>query len=320
MISGGSKGLGKSVAILLARQGANLTLLSRTASDLEKTCAEIREFHLHPNPQVSSKQVIQWVTVDVRDALKVSAGIEDAVMKMKDATKGEVGCPESVFTCAGTSLPALFLQQPSDEFKWLMEVNYLGTVHVVQACTKLMIAHNKLADKKIAGRVVMVGSVLGLFGLIGYGAYVPTKFALRGLAEVLMQELKPHNISVHLMFPGTILSPGYEEEQKRKPQITKDIEGADEGQTCEQIAKKLLIGVERGDGFITSDIIGELARCYASGMGPKSSKWWGLGQVVDVVAGAAGAIVFPVWKWIVDRDIQKDFDENSDRYQLKQSS
>lgn len=62
------------------------------------------------------------------------------------------------------------------------------------------------------GRVVLVASVLGLFGLVGYAQYVPTKFALRGLAEVLRQEWKAYSINVHLFCPGTIHTPGYEQE------------------------------------------------------------------------------------------------------------
>ncbi len=107
------------------------------------------------------------------------------------------------------------------------------------------------------GKVIMVSSVLGLFGLIGYGSYVPTKYALRGnfddnwaliynglvgFAETLRQELLAHDIDVHLALPGTIFTPGFEEEQKRKPEITKTIEGADEGQPPEAIATSILNG------------------------------------------------------------------------------
>jgi 3-dehydrosphinganine reductase len=60
---------------------------------------------------------------------------------------------------------------------------------------------------------------------------------------VLQQELLPHDIRVHIMFPSTILSPGFEEEQKRKPAITKKIEEADTPQTPEQIAEALLKGL-----------------------------------------------------------------------------
>lgn len=60
---------------------------------------------------------------------------------------------------------------------------------------------------------------------------------------MLQQELLPYDIRVHIMFPSTILSPGFEEEQKRKPAITKKIEEADTPQTPEQVVKSLLKGI-----------------------------------------------------------------------------
>jgi 3-dehydrosphinganine reductase len=64
-----------------------------------------------------------------------------------------------------------------------------------------------------------------------------------GLAEALRQELMPYGIHTHIMFPGTILTPGYEEENKMKPAITKEIEGVDEGQTPEAVSRALLRGL-----------------------------------------------------------------------------
>jgi 3-dehydrosphinganine reductase len=246
LITGGSKGLGKALAVILADQGADITILARTPADLKQSAAEIQTHHSRED------QRIEWVAADVADA-------EAAQKAVREATKKMGRCPDFLFACAGVSLPGIFVQQPASDFRRQVEVNYLGTVHVVQETTRQMV------DAGVKGTVVMVASVLGLFGLIGYSSYVPTKFALRGLAEVLHQELKPYGINVHIMFPATILSPGFEQEQLRKPEITKLIEGADEGQTPESIAKALLLGVERGYTYITSDIIGHIARAYARG-------------------------------------------------------
>lgn len=92
------------------------------------------------------------------------------------------------------------------------------------------------------GKIVMVSSILGLFGLVGYSQYAPMKYAIRGLAESLRSELILYGISVHAYFPATILSPGLEEENKTKPKITLDVEGTDEGLTPAQCAKGLLKG------------------------------------------------------------------------------
>lgn len=54
--------------------------------------------------------------------------------------------------------------------------------------------------------------MMGLLGFAGYSAYAPTKFALRGLADCLRNELKQYGIGVHIFFPGNIDSPGFENE------------------------------------------------------------------------------------------------------------
>jgi hypothetical protein len=63
-----------------------------------------------------------------------------------------------------------------------------------------------------------------------------------GLAEALRNEMLLYGIDVHILFPGTIYSPGYEEENKTKPKITLKIEEADEGLKPEAVAQRLLEG------------------------------------------------------------------------------
>lgn len=93
------------------------------------------------------------------------------------------------------------------------------------------------------GRIVMISSTLGLMGMIGYSQYSPTKFALRGLAECLRQELIPYGIKTSIYFVSTIKSPGYEKENLTKPVITKMIEDGDiSDPSPESRAKTLLHG------------------------------------------------------------------------------
>lgn len=66
-----------------------------------------------------------------------------------------------------------------------------------------------MRDSKIQGKIVFVSSMLGLLSFTGYSTYSPTKYALRGLADTLRNELKRYNIDVHIFFPGNIDSPGF---------------------------------------------------------------------------------------------------------------
>lgn len=126
-----------------------------------------------------------------------------------------------------------------------------------------------MVKQKTPGRIILTSSLVGLFSFAGYSAYSPAKHAIRGdvccrhifrslmrvsfvlvcaliitagLADTLRNEFLLYNIKVHCYFPGTILSPGFVEEEKCKPAITKKIEGPDDGLTPEQCAKALIRG------------------------------------------------------------------------------
>lgn len=66
-----------------------------------------------------------------------------------------------------------------------------------------------MRDGEIKGKIVFVSSMLGLLSFVGYSTYSPSKFAVRGLADTLRNELKRYGIEVHVFFPGNIDSPGF---------------------------------------------------------------------------------------------------------------
>ena len=122
-----------------------------------------------------------------------------------------------------------------------------------------------------------------------------------GLAETLHSELKLYGISIHIAFPATIYTPGYEEENKTKPKITLKIEESDGGDSPEAVATAILkgekrvlgpdrnvprivliphsIGVQRGNFHITTGFLGELFRSSAAGASPRPS------YLLDIVYG-----------------------------------
>jgi 3-dehydrosphinganine reductase len=76
-----------------------------------------------------------------------------------------------------------------------------------QQATKRMIESN-IKD----GKIVFVSSILGLMSFAGWSTYSPTKYAVRGLADTLRNELQRYNINIHIFYPGTIFTPGFETE------------------------------------------------------------------------------------------------------------
>lgn len=154
----------------------------------------------------------------------------------------------------------------------------------VQAWTALAAA-KRMAREGVRGRIVFVASVLAYFSIVGYSTYSPGKFALRGLAEVLQSECLLYGIGIHIAFPASILSPGFEDENKIKPKITLKIEESDEALLPGPIAEHLLkgasrvlsrvlvteeedVGVEQGKFHITYNFIGNVFRAASRGSSP----------------------------------------------------
>jgi 3-dehydrosphinganine reductase len=191
-----------------------------------------------------------------------------------------------------------------------------------------------MAKQGVCGSIVLTSSVLGFFAVPGYSAYTAVKHAIRGLAESLRIEFLLYKINVHCYFPATIYSPGFEEEQKSKPELTKIIEGADEGLTPEQCALRLVrgkcnllsplfcnvpcmnsfnddmtlfLGIEKGHVMITSDPIGHLFRNSMRGMSPVSN--YILDPIFAAVAPVSSPFLFSLWKPVlIENDEELDCD------------
>ena len=88
-----------------------------------------------------------------------------------------------------TPPPGLFLDMPFEVFERQMSVNYLGAVRTVQAALPAMVARGR-------GRLVLTASPLAVLGFAGYTAYCPSKWALRGLADSLRNELRGTGVEV----------------------------------------------------------------------------------------------------------------------------
>lgn len=158
------------------------------------------------------------------------------------------------------------------------------------------------------GRIVLVSSTLGLMGMVGYAQYAPTKFALRGLAESLRQELKPHQIAVHIYYTATIDSPGQQTENETKPQITRRLEEGDISSPSPRArAETLLRGIAAGNFAITSDLLTDLFRCASLGAVP------GNNYLFDCLKCLLGRIGLPLWRIYADHLVYKYQSERTSR-------
>lgn len=196
MITGGSSGIGKATACLLANQGANLSLIARTPSQLDVAVQEITA------AQVQSDQQVIALTADVADQEALTQSIQTATTQL--------GPPDVLITAAGMARPGYFQEIPLDVFEQTMAVNYFGTLYAIKAVLPLM-------EERQQGHIVLISSGAGLVGLFGYTPYSPSKFALRGLAESLRGELKGTGIGLSIVYPPIPIHPNWK--QRIKPNL-----------------------------------------------------------------------------------------------------
>ena len=224
IITGGSSGIGKAVAKLLAQQGANISLIARDRALLEIARQEI-------NRVVSnSQQKILIFSADVSQQQEITAAIQNAI--------AQLGTPRLLITSAGIAHPGYFAEIPTEVFERTMAVNYFGSLYAVKAVVPAM-------EQAEVGNIVLISSGAGLIGIYGYSAYCPSKFALRGLAESLRGELKPKGITVTIVYPPDTDTPQLAAENKIKPLETKKITATAQTWTAAAVAQQIIKGVEQ---------------------------------------------------------------------------
>ena len=224
IITGGSSGIGKATAKLLAKKGANISIIARDRAKLDLAQQEIEAVRLNSNQRVIA------LVADVANQSENEAAITQAIAQLDN--------PDILITSAGMAYPGYFAEIPPEIFIQTMAVNYFGSLYSVQAILPAM-------EKQRQGNIVLISSGAGLIGLYGYSAYSPSKFALRGLAESLRGELKPQGITVAIVYPPDTDTPQLKEENKTKPLETKKITASAETWTAEGVAQAIVRGIER---------------------------------------------------------------------------
>jgi 3-dehydrosphinganine reductase len=243
LITGGSSGIGLAMAKLWATRGAQISLLARDEEKLKRAQAELQSIATLP---------VQIFAADVSDAAQCEYSIGEAV---------RISGPLSVLVAnAGVAFAQHFDCTPPEAFESAMRINYFGALYCVRAALPSL----EEAARAQKSHIVLVSSGAALIGIWGYSAYAPSKFALRGLGEVLRAELKPRGVEVCVIYPPDTDTPQLHEENKTKPPQTRAIAGAATTWSAEDVAREILRGVERGKFRITPGLeLSLLARFHS---------------------------------------------------------
>jgi 3-oxoacyl-[acyl-carrier protein] reductase len=179
IITGAGRGIGRATALALAKEGVNIGLVGLTMSNLEKVVAELSEFDVDASAAVA----------DVADLESVHSAVEHI--------KGDLGSIDILINNAGTAKFGGFLDLSPEEWENIIKVNLMGVYNVTRAVLPDMI-ENKSGD------IINISSSAGQKGAPVTSAYSASKFAVLGLTESLMLEVRKHNIRVSALTPSTV--------------------------------------------------------------------------------------------------------------------
>ncbi len=225
VVTGGSSGIGKALALQLAQMGCDVAVVARRPALLEEARIALEGVRQRP------EQKLLMHSMDISQQSAVDAGVAEL--------SEQLGRIDLLFNNAGVAHCDYFENTEPAVFEKMMQINYLGTVWMTRAVLPQMRARN-------TGHLVNVTSILGVMSIVGYTAYAASKFAIHGFSDALRNELADTAIQMSLVMPPDTDTPQYEEENKTKPPETKAIAGSAKLMSAEDVAHLTLKGVAAG--------------------------------------------------------------------------
>lgn len=181
LITGGSSGIGRAVALRLASFGTRVAVASRTAETLEEVVGQI---------EASGAEALA-VPTDVTD--------EEQCRRAVETTLAQFGRLDVLLCSAGVSMRGMFADSEPAALERVVRVNFFGTLYP----TYFAIPH----IKRSRGSLVAISSLTGKRGTPSYAVYGASKFAVRGLYDSLRLELAPDGVHVGVVCPGFVQTP-----------------------------------------------------------------------------------------------------------------
>ena len=235
-ITGGSTGIGLAIAKAMAKEGARVVLFARTIEKLEQAVKEIRMI-------AGTEAKASYYSVDTSKSDEAKAVFDSAV--------NETTIPDFLINCVGMARPDYFENITPDIFDKTIKTNLYSTWNSAYSILPYM-------KQKRCGYVVNTSSIAGFLGVFGYTDYCMTKFGIIGFSDALRQELASYNIIVTVLCPPDTDTPGFELENKNKPEETKAIGGKAKLLKPEEVADALLKGLRKKKKMIIPGVEGKL--------------------------------------------------------------
>jgi len=180
LITGGSRGIGKEIALELARNGVNIGLTYVRGED-------------------KAKEVVKEIeNMGVKAlAIKANVSIEEEVAQMTKAMEESFGTIDILVNNAGITKDNLLIRMKEEDWDDVMNVNLKGTFLCTKAISRIMM-------KKRYGKIINMASVVGIMGNAGQGNYSASKAGVIGFTKSMARELASRGIRVNGIAPGFI--------------------------------------------------------------------------------------------------------------------
>jgi 3-oxoacyl-[acyl-carrier protein] reductase len=179
LVTGGSRGIGRAIALRLAQLGARVAICGRNQSALDETLGAIRDLGVSAHAQ----------TADVSDARQVAELIA--------ATESVIGPISILVNNAGVGLFGPVQEQSEAHWDTVLDTNLKSVFLVSHAVAPGMIRRN-------AGDIINVSSLAGLNAFAGGALYCASKWGLQGLTACMAEDLRAHGVRVSVVCPGSV--------------------------------------------------------------------------------------------------------------------
>ena len=234
LITGGTSGLGRAIALCFIEEGADVAILGRSNQRAEEVLKQMQKIQ----PYQTQKT---W-------AYCADVSQKEEVQSASEALIKEWGDLDILVNSAGVTRDKLLLRMEESDWDYVMDTNLKSVYHLCRAFIKLMM-------KKRCGKIINISSVIGLTGNPGQVNYAASKLGMVGLTRSLAKELASRGICVNCIAPGFFETPMTDKlSEEQKAAVLKRVPMGRLG-SPEELANVALFFANDSSAYITGQVL-----------------------------------------------------------------